>query len=153
MSSTLDQAALPSERMTAYPLSRQEAACHKWAIRMKVQLAKYGVAAVLTTALRELDELDDRARVASEKVYGTLLDDKGCLRKQPALRGQLLRMLEQAPRVQFHGGRLFAMFKQGLPFIPVAPEVYDADQAQLQSCDGIMEAGPRGAHRRGGRVP
>ena len=87
MSSTLDQAALPSERMTAFPLSRQEAACHKWAIRMKVQLAKYGVAAVLTTALRELDELDDKARVASEKVYGTLLDDKGCLRKQPSLAG------------------------------------------------------------------
>ena len=50
MSSTLDQSALPAERMIAYPLSRQEAACAKWAIRMKVQLSKYGVAYVLASA-------------------------------------------------------------------------------------------------------
>ena len=68
MSSTLDQAALPSERMTAYPLSRQEAACHKWAIRMKVQLAKYGVAAVVHTAMHELAELDEKPVFVNTRV-------------------------------------------------------------------------------------
>ena len=67
MSSTLDQSALPAERMIAYPLSRQEAACAKCAIRMKVQLSKYGVAYVLATAGLELEELDDKQRVAAEK--------------------------------------------------------------------------------------
>ena len=70
MSSTLDQSALPAERMIAYPLSRQEAACAKWAIRMKVQLSKYGVACVLATAGLELEELDDKVIQRVGRVKG-----------------------------------------------------------------------------------
>ena len=128
MSSTLEQVALPAERMTAYPLSRREAACNKWAIRMKVLLAKYGCAYVLTTAPLEVEDLDEKQRIAAEKVYGTLLDERGCLRRQLSLRAQLMRMLEDAPRVQLHCPRLFVLLGQGLPFIPVAPEAYDAIQ-------------------------
>ena len=91
MSSTLEQVALPAERMTAYPLSRREAACNKWAIRMKVLLAKYGCAYVLTTAPLEIEDLDEKQRIAAEKVYGTLLDERGCLRRQLSLRAQLMR--------------------------------------------------------------
>ena len=98
MSSTLEQVALPAERMTAYPLSRREAACSKWAIRMKVLLAKYGCAYVLTTAPLEVEDLDEKQRIAAEKVYGTLLDERGCLRRRLSLRAQLMRMLERMLR-------------------------------------------------------
>ncbi len=97
---------------------------------MKVALSKHGCAHALSTAAYELDELSDSQRVANEKIYGSLLGDKGCLRKQPSLRSQLMRMLEGSPRVQLHGGRLFVLFRQGLPFIPVAPEIFDAIRLQ-----------------------
>ena len=83
MSSTLDQLSIHEERLVAYPLSRRQAACLRWAAKMKVALSKHGCAHALSTAAYELDELSDSQRVANEKIYGSLLGDKGCLRKQP----------------------------------------------------------------------
>ena len=59
MSSTLDQLSLHEERLAAYPLSRRQAACMRWAVKMKVALAKHGCAYALSTAAYELDELSD----------------------------------------------------------------------------------------------
>ena len=63
-------------------------------------------------------------RAAAEKVFGALISDRGCLRKQRSLREQLQTMLADRAPMRLHGPRLFMQLQGGLPFLPVPPEMF-----------------------------
>ena len=72
----------------------------------------------------DMAEMSRSERSSAEKVFGALLADKGCLRKQASLREQLQRMTTDAPAMRLHGPRLFAAMQAGLPFLPEPKEMY-----------------------------
>ena len=87
-------------------------------------LSQQGCAYVLTLHAQDLGAMTRSDRAAAEKVYGALISDRGCLRKQRSLREQLQTMLADRAPMRLHGPRLFMQLQGGLPFLPVPPEMF-----------------------------
>ena len=121
----LEQTAIDEAALLEYPLARRKAACYRWATRTQVFLSRTGCAYILTMHDTNMGDMSRSDRAAAEKVYGALLSDKGCLRRQRSLREQIQNRLADTPGVRLHGPRLFALLETGLTeVIPVPPEMY-----------------------------
>ena len=122
MTSMLEQTAIDEAALLGYPRTRRPASCQRWGRRTKIALSRQGCAYVLGMHDVDMGAMSRSDRAAAEKVYGALLSDRGCLRKQRSLREQLSMMLEERDAMRLHGPRLFVMLQAGLPFLEVPEE-------------------------------
>ena len=120
MTSTLEQTAIDDRSLLDYPVTRRPASCQRWALRTQTAFSRQGCAFVLSMHGVDMAAMRPTDRAAAEKVFGALMSDNGCLRKQRSLREQLQRMLNERAAMRLHGPRLFVQLQAGLPFLPVA---------------------------------
>ena len=148
MSNTLEQTAIDEAALLDYPLARRKAACYRWAIRTQVFLSRTGCAYILTMHDTDMGDMSRSDRAAAEKVYGALLSDKGCLRRQRSLREQIQNRLADTPGVRLHGPRLFQLMRAGLPFLPIPEEQFVRARQQLNQVLALGRASAGGVQRR-----
>ena len=82
MTSALEQTAIDEAALLDYPMTRRPASCQRWGRRTKIALSRQGCAFVLGMHDVDMGAMSRSDRAAAEKVYGALLSDRGCLRKQ-----------------------------------------------------------------------